>query len=57
MMKTKALRGVTAFLWPERWIRFSTKDEFGWVTILPYLLVAGYVCAGLTVALYRTVFS
>ncbi|EJM68147.1 hypothetical protein PMI30_01593 [Pseudomonas sp. GM50] len=56
-MKTKALRGVTAFLWPERWIRFSTKDEFGWVTILPYLLVAGYVCAGLTVALYRTVFS
>ncbi|UVM38716.1 hypothetical protein LOY28_29130 [Pseudomonas sp. B21-017] len=29
----------------------------GWVTILPYLLVVGYVCACLTVALYRTVFS
>lgn len=27
-MKTKALRSATAFLWPERWIRFSTKDGY-----------------------------
>lgn len=29
----------------------------GWLAFLPYLLIAGYVIAGLTVALYRTVFS
>ncbi|PKH23096.1 hypothetical protein BI292_14525 [Pseudomonas sp. 43NM1] len=28
-----------------------------WVVFLPYLLVAGYVISGLTVAFYRTVFS
>lgn len=28
----------------------------GWLAFLPYLLVAGYVVSGLTVALYRTVF-
>ena len=28
-----------------------------WVALLPYLLIAGYVVCGLTVALYRTVFS
>lgn len=28
-----------------------------WVALLPYLLVAGYVVAGLTVALYRTFYS
>ncbi|WP_223490247.1 hypothetical protein [Pseudomonas sp. A-RE-19] len=27
-----------------------------WVALLPYLLVAGYVVAGLSVALYRTFF-
>lgn len=30
---------------------------FGWLAFLPYLLIAGYVVSGLTVALYRTVFS
>lgn len=30
---------------------------FGWLGFLPYLLIAGYVVSGLTVALYRTVFS
>ncbi|MHC8364354.1 hypothetical protein ACYZT9_00355 [Pseudomonas sp. ZT5P21] len=30
---------------------------FGWLAFLPYLLIAGYVVAGLTVALYRTFFS
>lgn len=30
---------------------------FGWIFVLPYLLIAGYVCAGLTVALYRTFYS
>ncbi|MBU0524205.1 MAG: hypothetical protein KKC24_16195 [Gammaproteobacteria bacterium] len=29
----------------------------GWLAFLPYLLIAGYVVSGLTVALYRTVFS
>ncbi|KJZ66017.1 hypothetical protein VD17_11240 [Pseudomonas fluorescens] len=30
---------------------------FGWLAFLPYLLIAGYVVAGLTVALYRTFYS
>lgn len=30
---------------------------YGWTMLVPFLLIAGYVCAGLTVALYRTVFS
>ncbi|MFJ7796766.1 hypothetical protein [Pseudomonas sp. NPDC096950] len=30
---------------------------FGWLAFLPYLLIVGYVVSGLTVALYRTVFS
>lgn len=30
---------------------------FGWLAFLPYLLIAGYGLAGLTAALYRTVFS
>ncbi|MBD9613363.1 hypothetical protein IB245_17855 [Pseudomonas sp. PDM02] len=30
---------------------------FGWLAFLPYLLIAGYVISGVTVALYRTVFS
>lgn len=30
---------------------------FGWLAFLPYLLIAGYVVSGVTVALYRTVFS
>lgn len=30
---------------------------FGWLVFLPYLLIAGYVVSGLTVALYRTLFS
>lgn len=30
---------------------------YGWILIVPYLLIAGYVCAGLTVALYRTFYS
>jgi hypothetical protein len=29
----------------------------GWLAFLPYLLIAGYVVSGLTVALYRTFFS
>lgn len=29
----------------------------GWLAFLPYLLIAGYVISGLTVAFYRTVFS
>jgi hypothetical protein len=33
-MKTKALRGVAAFLWSERWIRFSTKNEYPLSTAL-----------------------
>ncbi|OOG12826.1 hypothetical protein [Pseudomonas sp. C9] len=30
---------------------------YGWILIVPYLLIAGYVCAGLTVALYWTFYS
>ncbi len=30
---------------------------FGWLAFLPYLLIAGYVVSGLTVALYRTFYS
>ncbi|WPN57851.1 hypothetical protein [Pseudomonas sp. P9_31] len=30
---------------------------FGLIMLVPYLLIGGYVCAGLTVALYRTIFS
>jgi hypothetical protein len=29
----------------------------GWLAFLPYLLIAGYVISGVTVALYRTFFS
>jgi hypothetical protein len=35
----------------------SFYSTFGWVMVLPYLLMVGYVVAGLTVALYRTFFS
>jgi hypothetical protein len=35
----------------------SSAMTLGWLFVLPFLLVAGYVFAGLTVALYRTVFS
>lgn len=30
---------------------------FTWLAFLPYLLIAGYVVSGLTVALYRTFYS
>lgn len=29
---------------------------YGWILLVPYLLIAGYFCAGLTVALYRIFF-
>ncbi|RBL69407.1 hypothetical protein C3E98_020310 [Pseudomonas sp. MWU13-2625] len=29
---------------------------YGWITIVPFLLIGGYVCAGVTVALYRIFF-
>jgi hypothetical protein len=29
---------------------------YGWVLLVPYLLIAGYFCAGVTVALYRIFF-
>ncbi len=29
---------------------------FGWTMVVPFLLIAGYVCAGVTVALYRIFF-
>ncbi|WP_064116653.1 hypothetical protein [Pseudomonas fluorescens] len=29
---------------------------YGWISIVPFLLIGGYVCAGVTVALYRIFF-
>jgi hypothetical protein len=29
---------------------------YSWIMLVPYLLIAGYVCAGVTVALYRIFF-
>ncbi|POA34909.1 MULTISPECIES: hypothetical protein [unclassified Pseudomonas] len=30
---------------------------FGWVVFIPYVLIVGYVVAGLTIAVYRTFYS
>jgi hypothetical protein len=40
---------------------FSERSEdsymaFGWIMVVPYVLIAGYFCAGVTVALYRIFF-
>ncbi|QXI22772.1 hypothetical protein HU724_000400 [Pseudomonas iranensis] len=29
---------------------------YGWISVVPFLLIGGYVCAGVTVALYRIFF-